>query len=398
MISSDRPPFILIIAADQQGCAYHRTQLPLGLLAASNLAEGRIEMGFWPDDLLQAVDPDVVIWQRAVEDHQFDHMRRYRRLLPDALFVYELDDHLGAVPPASFHAGYIPPHLPERVGQGLALCDRATATTEPLAQWLRSLSDTPVIVVPNAVPMARLKERKPRLSGRLRVGWAGGISHAGDLELLRPAMADIGDDAVQWVFMGMALTEPPCRVEFHPGTSPQQYLDAMLVLDLDLALAPLEDNTFNRCKSNLRLLESACIGVPVIAQNLDPYNDGDPPVFCHATTSADWTDAIRSFIAATPAQRDSSARALRAWAGRHHTLEGTRQSRLEAWTLAPTSTSSLSTHRWFSKPPTIGGGGHDSFVIACPGGVDRSLLPSFMRSLKSHRFHDSLTSACAASG
>jgi GT2 family glycosyltransferase len=395
MISSDRPPFILVISSDNQGCSYHRLQLPLGLLAASNLAEGRIEMGHWPDDLLAAVNPDVIVWQRAVEDHQFDHMRRYRRLLPNALFVYELDDHLGAVPPASFHAGYIPPHLPERVGQGLSLCDRATTTTEPLAQWLRTLSDTPVLVVPNAVPMARLKERAPRLSGKLRIGWAGGISHAGDLELLRPAMEAIGEE-VQWVFMGMQPTDPPCRVQFHPGTSPHQYLDALLSLDLDLALAPLEDNVFNRCKSNLRLLESACIGVPVIAQASLPYGDGAPPVFSYADTPTDWTDAIRSFIAASPAQRDTSARNLRAWAGRHHTLEGTRQARLEAWTTVPASTSSAR-RRWSPAPPVIGGAGHDSFVVACPGGVDRSALPTFMRTLKSHRFHDSLTSACQAS-
>jgi GT2 family glycosyltransferase len=397
MISSDRPPFILVVQSDGQGCGYWRCQIPLGLLAASNLAEGRVEMGFWPDDLLTAVNPDVVVWQRAVEDHQFDHMRRYRRLLPEALFVYELDDHLGAVPAVSFHAGYIPPHLPERVGQGLSLCDRATTTTEPLAQWLRTLSDTPVHVVPNAVPMARLRERKPRLSGRLRIGWAGGISHAGDLEILRPAMEAIGDDAVSWVFMGMAPADPPCRFQLHPGTSPHQYLDAMLSLDLDLALAPLENNTFNRCKSNLRLLESACIGVPVIAQAIEPYLTGTPPVFAYASEPSTWTDAIQTFIAATSTRRDASARNLRAWVGRHHTLEGTRQARLEAWTLCPTSASSTTTSRWSPRPPVIGGAGHDTFVVACPGGVDRSLLPPFMRTLKAHRFHDSLASACAAS-
>jgi hypothetical protein len=66
----------------------------------------------------------------------------------------------------------------------------------------------------------------------------------------------------------------------------------MLGLDLDLMLAPLEDNRFNRCKSNLRVLEAGMIGACAIAQRLDPYLDGAPPVFAYAETPDEWTQAV----------------------------------------------------------------------------------------------------------
>lgn len=382
-----RPPFILAIAADVQGCCWHRMQVPLGFLVAGHLAEGRLDMQAWPDEAVAAARPDVVVWQRQVEDGHFEAMRRYRRLLPHALFVYELDDNLAAVPDRSFHRGYMPPHLAERVAQGIALCDRASTTTEPMAAWLRSLGAMDVRVAPNAVPMARLRERKPRLSGKLRIGWFGGLSHDGDLDLIGPAMAEIGED-VEWVFMGMQPVNAPCRVEFHPGMPPSRYLDGIAALDLDLVLAPLEDNEFNRCKSNLRLLEAACVGAPVLAQAAEPYLADGAPV-SHASTPGEWTAGIRAFMHMRPSERDAAARRLRAWVGARYSLEATSLKRVAAW--LPDG------ERWAPKPPTIGGANHAEFVVAVPGGPRREALPPFMRGLKPHRLYGDLESACRAS-
>ena len=326
-----RPPFIMVFVSDLQGCGFHRGTVPLVSLCMAGLAEGRLDVMVWPVEMLLAVRPDVVVWQRYVEDGQIEALRKAREALPDALFVYELDDYLGELPPASFHAGFMPPELPARIRRAIAYCDRVTVSTEPLAEWFRGgLGAADVRVVGNAVPAGALRPRESRAHGRLRVGFVGGISHDGDLRIIRPAMEAIGDE-VEWVFFGSQPKDPPVRVEFHPGVQPSEYQAKMLGLDLDLVLAPLEDNRFNRCKSNLRILEAGMAGACAIAQRLDPYLAGNPPVFAHADSSDEWTAAIRAFMAAPRFERSASATALQTWTAKHHTLEGRLPTRVDAW-------------------------------------------------------------------
>lgn len=63
-------------------------------------------------------------------------------------------------------------------------------------------------------------------------------------------------------------------------------------LNLDLALAPLEDNLFNQCKSNLRLLEYGACGFPVVCSDVRPYQ-GSLPVTRVRPRYRDWVEAIR---------------------------------------------------------------------------------------------------------
>ena len=42
--------------------------------------------------------------------------------------------------------------------------------------------------------------------------------------------------------------------------------------NLQCIVAPLQDNTFNRCKSNIKLIEAWSLGIPCIAQDLEPYS------------------------------------------------------------------------------------------------------------------------------
>lgn len=331
MRSHERPPFILCFAGDMSGCGFHRMAVPLMSLAMSGYAEGRIDVNAWPIEMIEAIGPDTVVFQRWIDPNQVALMETIRERLPNVMLVYELDDYLGEIPPASYHAGFMPPDLPAKIKVAAQVCDRVTTTTGPMAEWFRGeLGCSDVRVVPNAVPAQAVRPRPARTSGRLRVGFAGGISHGGDLELIRPAMAEIGDE-VEWVFFGMQPKDPPVRVEFHPGVMPQDYQTKLLQLDLDLVLAPLESNRFNRCKSNLRLIEAGMTGACAIVQWLEPYVDGDPPVFHYAESPEDWTKAISVFVNSAPEARQHSADRLQQWVLATHTLEGLMPARVDAW-------------------------------------------------------------------
>ena len=108
MHNQERPPFVLCFAGDMSGCGFHRMAVPLMSLAMSGLAEGRIDVNAWPIEMIEAIAPDTIVFQRWVDERQVALMKLIREKLPNVLLVYELDDYLGEVPPASvpcrFHA------------------------------------------------------------------------------------------------------------------------------------------------------------------------------------------------------------------------------------------------------------------------------------------------------
>ena len=103
-------------------------------------------------------------------------------------------------------------------------------------------------------------------------------------------------DEVDWVFMGMCPDRlRPYVREFHPGVRIDLYPAALARLNLDLAVAPLQDNLFNSCKSNLRLLEYGMCGYAVVCSDSIAYR-GDLPVTRVRNRFRDWVDAIRMHI------------------------------------------------------------------------------------------------------
>ena len=366
---ASRPPFLLAFAGDTQGCGTHRILMPVGALNAAGLINARVDMAPWTAEQFKACAPDIIVWQRPVEEAQLDAIRAAREACPAAFFVFELDDRLDKVPARSYHSGFIPEAVSERIKQALALCDAASVTTEPLAVWLRELGAKDVRIIPDLVPLAQVLPRKQHGSDRkLRIGWGGGVSHSGDLDLLRDAMLDTKDE-VKWVFLGAKPDAPPIPIEFHDGVPPMNYLEKLRSLDLDLIVAPLERNAFNEAKSNLRLVEAGAVGAAVIAQLERPYLEGDPPVFLQATDSQSWRDAVRKFVGVSQAQRQHRADAMQKWVTRHYTFEARLNDRLAAWLPADAV-------RWRPNPARQQ---MEPTVVYAPGGAESVELPSALR-------------------
>lgn len=51
--------------------------------------------------------------------------------------------------------------------------------------------------------------------------------------------------------------------------------NAMNSIGANITIAPLQDNIFNKAKSNIKLLESGALGLPCVAQNMCTYEMGD---------------------------------------------------------------------------------------------------------------------------
>ncbi|WP_279626978.1 glycosyltransferase [Xanthomonas melonis] len=330
-LQSWRPlPRVLALPADIEGCGHYRVIQPLRALREAGLAEGVLFNGYLEIAELARQDPDVVILQRQVGDARLEAMRRMKAL-SRAFKVYELDDYLPNLPLKSAHRAQMPKDILKTVRRGLGLVDRFVVSTPALAEAFAGLHRD-IRVAENRLPphwWEHLPARSERRSGKPRIGWAGGASHTGDLELIADVVRELADE-VEWVFMGMypfALRQS--IHQFQPGVPIDHYPAALAALDLDLALAPVEQNLFNECKSNLRLLEYGACGYPVIASDVRCYQ-GNLPVTLVKNRYRDWIGAIRAHLADPDAAAAKGA-ALREVVRRDWMLSG---SNLDNWRAA----------------------------------------------------------------
>jgi O-antigen biosynthesis protein len=213
-----------------------------------------------------------------------------------AFTVYELDDYLPNLPMKSVHRERMPKDILRSLRRGLSYVDRFVVSTDAMAEAFSGLHND-IFVASNCLPEEwwRGLSSQRRRGQKPRVGWAGGISHSGDLSLIVDVVKELASE-VDWVFLGMCPKEiRPYVKESLDGVDIELYPQALARLDLDLALAPVEQNLFNECKSNLRLLEYGACGFPVICSDVRCYQ-GDLPVTRVKNRFKDWVDAIRMHI------------------------------------------------------------------------------------------------------
>ncbi len=215
------------------------------------------------------------------------------------------------MPPKNPFSKTIYKDIKKRVRRCLAIADRLVVTTQALAEELGDMAED-IWVVPNYLDEAvwgGLQSQRG-VSARPRVGWAGAQQHLGDLELLEEVVRETAEQ-VDWVFFGMCpeFLQPYVK-EIHNPVTFEKYPQKLATLNLDLAVAPLEHNRFNECKSNLRILEYGALGWPVIASDIAPYREGP---FCrvHNQPRA-WIKAIRERIHDLEASRQEGD-VLRRW-------------------------------------------------------------------------------------
>lgn len=288
-------PVVLAHPADPWGCGHYRVIQPLAALKAQGLADGTLSMGLLSVTDFERYDPDVVVLQRQIGDERLEAMRRIQRF-SRAFKIYELDDYLPNLPLKSVHRAHMPRDILKSLRRGLEFVDRFVVSTAPLAEAFAGLHGD-IRVIENRLPVKWWKglESQRRRGRKPRVGWAGGVSHTGDLDLIVDVVRELAGE-VEWVFMGMCPDViRPYVNEIHAGVDIESYPAALAGLDLDLALAPVEQNLFNECKSNLRLLEYGACGFPVVCSDLVCYR-GDLPVTRVKNRFRDWVDAIRMHI------------------------------------------------------------------------------------------------------
>jgi glycosyltransferase involved in cell wall biosynthesis len=189
-----------------------------------------------------------------------------------------------------------------RIGQVLELVQEATAATEPLAAQLRRcFPQLRVEVVRNVASREMVARSAAAIAaapdvapgGAVTIGYfAGTRTHAADLATIERVLAEVlaARPHARLVLVGEIdvpghLAAFASRVEKLPSV-PWSELPPLL-RQADVHVVPLADTLFAACKSELKWVEAALVGRPVVAAAVGPYRD------CVRTAENGW-------LAATP--------------------------------------------------------------------------------------------------
>lgn len=299
----DRPRTIALPLSS--GSGQYRVVEPLNALQDSGKAQSCVvfpltrDLSRVPTSIeLARSGLDCLIVQNAIGDLHLARLEEYKANMPAMGIIHMLDDLFGNLPSKHHLYNYHKREGNTRLRKALELSDRLVVTTQPLADYYKEyISD--VRIIPNALVESvwfNLPVIKQPREGKLRVGWAGAQQHLGDLDMIQSVVEHFSSK-VDWVFMGMCPPSiQPHVKEIHRFVSIDVYPQTLANLDLDIAIAPLEDNLFNQCKSNLRLLEYGAMGWPVVCSDVYPYRTDAPPVIRVQNTTEQWIAALESLV------------------------------------------------------------------------------------------------------
>jgi len=207
-------------------------------------------------------------------------------------WIIDMDDNIYAVSndnPAQVQARKLEKNLETcfRLADGLTV-------SVPMLKELYSPLNKNIYVQKNALNFNYWKTQPKESHKGIRIGWEGAYGHKTDVELIYPIIErlikDYPEKNIQFVTFGIELN---VRSEYHHWVSLQEYPEKMAELDLDIAIAPLIDSSYNRCKSNIRILEYSALKYPVVASPTENQR-GLPCLY--AKNNFDWYEQLERLI------------------------------------------------------------------------------------------------------
>lgn len=292
---------ILFFAADMGGCAQYRLMLPATALVHTGRYDCRISMVINQEKY--DWKPEVVVFARQHKPDVQKAIMAWKKL--GARVIYDTDDDLFHVPMSNPAYSVLKP-LKKEICDTIKLADVLTVSTPPLVEAYKHLNPN-IKVLPNQIALDYGKMYKTHDDGTVRIGWAGTNTHVGDFKEADRAIVEVAKKYpnVKFVFMGYAPDYiidniPQDKVEFRKGVKIEKYHAALGELSLDIGLAPLENNTFNVGKSNLKVLEYGIMGVPTVASPVYPYVntifDGYDGILVKKNRYKNWVDSLSRLI------------------------------------------------------------------------------------------------------
>lgn len=302
------------------GGGEYRVISPMKGLNDASIAQTHIGWNYYNYTyLITKHEPDFLLLQTPLHDTHISFIEEMKKVYKGNI-LFEIDDLLDNIPKDNPAYDKRYPDITQRLHTSIGLCHKLIVSTKPLLEAYKKYAKDAAIVanyLRKDIWMPLKDEPKRFVGKKIRVGWAGGAFHQGDLSIITDVVKELKDE-VEWVFMGLIPKGCEDFVEYHEAVSLREYPKKLASLNLDLAVVPLQQHPFNDAKSNLRLLELGIFGWSVIATNAYPYRNA--PVTLVKNRKKEWLEAIREKISDKEKLVEDGER-LREWVLENYMLE-----------------------------------------------------------------------------
>lgn len=285
-----------IVPADKGGCAFYRLEQPAKRYADITktplvIHEAGVQLPNIPQwqGVMQKYGVGSVVVARTFEDHQRDYWASLKRMVPGLRLVMDFDDLLwNPCPLSSFKPT---PQMIKNLDTVAGIADVLTASTKPMADALWHRYKKKARVIPNMVSegiFRRPIRRSPR--EKMRIVWGGSATHQRDMMLIEEAVKQTASK-YEWHLFGWVPDSLRDKVRFHQGVDMDHYIDKLASIRAHVGIAPLVPSAFNKCKSNVKLLEYGALGMATVASGVYPYNPSAARLVTTGTTN-EWIAAL----------------------------------------------------------------------------------------------------------
>ena len=179
------------------------------------------------------------------------------------------------------------------IKNSIKIADEIWTPSSYLAELMKQINPDAVYkVIPNTIHQKEKQwndwEKDNPVDWKVRFGYLGANGHQKDLDVMGMTFED-------HELYCMALMDYPERLKAKYRMNPvdiTQY--AQLYKFFDVSLSPLKDSKFNRCKSELKVIEAGFTRTAIIASNVTPYKEvikhGETGILC--STPKEWKEAV----------------------------------------------------------------------------------------------------------
>lgn len=165
------------------------------------------------------------------------------------------------------------------VSEILKNVDLVTTPSSVLSGVFKSYGAKKVKVIKNFVDGRVWKPVRLEKDGLIRIGYQGGWSHYEDWHEIGEALVDVMARHRNTILVIMGQTYPGTlkdlpegRVQTESWAPFEVYPWKFKTLNIDIGIAPLANNEFNICKSEIKWEEYSALGIPTVASNVPPYS------------------------------------------------------------------------------------------------------------------------------